>query len=81
MIGRWMPALTCCIFVSCMASIARPEAGEGYYRFPSIHKNVIVFSAEGDLWRVTSDGGIAQRLTSHASEEILQGAPRVKVDA
>ncbi len=69
MIGRSMAAVICCIFVSCLANIARPESGEGYYRYPTIHKNVIVFSAEGDLWRVSSDGGVAQRLTSHASEE------------
>jgi tricorn protease-like protein len=24
---------------------------KGYYRFPSVHNNLVVFTAEGDLWK------------------------------
>jgi tricorn protease len=42
---------------------------KGYYRFPSIHGETVVFTAEGDLWRVGVQGGIAQRLTSNLGTE------------
>lgn len=42
---------------------------EGYYQFPDIHDNQIVFSAEGDIWTVSLAGGLAQRLTTHPEEE------------
>lgn len=41
----------------------------GYYRFPAIHNDALVFTAEGDLWQVGLDGGVAQRLTTHPAEE------------
>ena len=41
----------------------------GYYRQPDIVGDHLVFNAEGDLWRVSSQGGAAQRLTSHPGQE------------
>ena len=41
----------------------------GYYQHPDIHQNTIVFAAEGDIWKVSIEGGFAQRLTTHAEEE------------
>lgn len=48
---------------------AAPAAPLGYYRQPAIYKDQIVFVAEGDLWRVTTAGGAAVRLTSHPADE------------
>lgn len=55
-----------CFFIS---SLVFAQGFEGYYRFPDIHNTTIVFSAEGDLWTVGLEGGLAQRLTSHQEEE------------
>ncbi|MEM7350634.1 MAG: S41 family peptidase [Acidobacteriota bacterium] len=51
------------------ASPAVAEAATGYYRFPAIHDEVVVFTAEGDLWRVEATGGEARRLTTHPGQE------------
>jgi tricorn protease len=54
-----------------VATESRPaELSEtGYYRYPAIRGDTIVFTAEGDLWRVGIQGGVAQRMTSHLGEE------------
>jgi tricorn protease len=41
---------------------------QGYYRFPSIHKDTVVFVSEDDLWKVSVHGGNAERLTSNLSQ-------------
>ncbi len=42
---------------------------QGYYRYPAIHGDKIVFTAEGDLWTVGLNGGVATRLTTSEGTE------------
>jgi len=63
--------MPCLILLAVVAALAAgsAEAGPGYLRYPDIHGDRVVFSAEGDLWMVPSDGGSARRLTTHAGTE------------
>ncbi len=40
-------------------------------RFPAIYDNQIVFTYSGDLYTVSSDGGIARKLTNHNGYEMF----------
>ena len=51
------------------AAPGQGQTNRGYYRFPAIHGNTVVFTAEGDLWQIGVEGGLARRLTTHLGEE------------
>ena len=71
----WLPRLSLGFLLASLAAsgvrggAAENQAPQGYYRFPAIHGDTVVFTAEGDLWRVSVQGGMAQRLTSHLGTE------------
>ncbi len=46
-------------------------------RFPTLHGNIIVFEAHGNLWQVDRAGGTAQRLTSEPGYDLM---PRFSPD-
>ncbi len=59
------------LIVVSLAVSAQAQHSRGYYRSPAIHGDSIVFTSEGDLWSVQSQGGVARRLTSHPAQEFL----------
>ncbi len=65
------------IVLLALASHTARAAAAGYYRYPSIHDDKIVFTSEGDLWTVSTHGGIATRITSHPADEVL---PKISPD-
>ncbi|MBX2800020.1 MAG: PDZ domain-containing protein [Myxococcales bacterium] len=57
-----------------LAMLAWPSsaaAAPGYLRTPDVHGQRVVFSAEGDLWTASLDGGTATRLTRSPGVETL----------
>ncbi len=45
--------------------------GTKLLRFPDIHGDQVVFCYAGDIWKASSKGGVATRLTAHAGQEIF----------
>jgi tricorn protease len=65
---KFFPALFLA-FAVLFSSAVQGGSVEGYYRYPAIHDDFIIFTSEGDLYRVGIDGGTARRLTTHPDLE------------
>ncbi len=63
----------------CLPATTVPAAADEarLLRYPSIHRDFVVFAHGGDLWRAPSGGGQAVRLTSHAGVELT---PKISPD-
>jgi tricorn protease len=64
-----------CFIFSCLGTLfaffaaSWAASTQGYYRYPALHGDTLIFSAEGDIWTVDLQGGMAARLTTHPGEE------------
>ena len=68
-------SLACALLVALLTpsnlfSADSPDLHRGYYRAPALHGDTIVFTSEGDLWTVSTRGGVAHRLTTDPGIEI-----------
>ena len=58
------------IFIFSVIFLHGAFAGEkGYYRFPSLHGNLVIFTAEGDLWQYDQTTKICRRITTNQGVE------------
>ena len=67
-----MPRLTLTALTMALCATAATGADvatQGYYRQPALRGDQIFLVAEGDLWRASTQGGDAQRLTTHPGQE------------
>ena len=49
--------------------LSQSDLSPGYFREPSLHEDTLVFTAEGDIWRLQLGTDVAARLTTHEALE------------
>jgi tricorn protease len=66
---RQFVVLSLLVTSSIVSHTSFSQGFKGYYRDPALSGETLVFVAEGDLWKIGTTGGVAQRLTTHPAEE------------
>ncbi|MDP4223410.1 MAG: protease, partial [Bacteroidota bacterium] len=65
-----------CIAIFLFTGFHAAGQQKGYYRYPAIHGNDVIFTAEGDLWRYSLDTKQVYRITtSHGVESHASISP------
>lgn len=55
-----------------VAGVVMAAEENGFFRYPDVHGDLVVFTSEGDLWSASlTKGGPATRLTRHDGHEVL----------
>ena len=60
-----------CLLIFANLSFAQDMQEGRLLRFPDIYKDKIAFMHGGDLWLVSSSGGVARRITTHPGRELF----------
>jgi tricorn protease len=72
-----MPRFRLAALAAALCATSAWAGTSGFYRQPALRGDIVYLVAEGDLWRVSSQGGDAQRLTTHNG---LESQPTVSPD-
>ena len=68
-VSSWHRVIVVVAAIAAASVAPRADAPLGYYRFPALSGDLLVFTAEGDLWKTTVNGGVPERLTAHPGQE------------
>ncbi|WP_353125354.1 S41 family peptidase [Parapedobacter pyrenivorans] len=59
------------IALLCSISVTRAQEETRLLRFPAVHGDQVAFTYAGDLYVVSTNGGVARRITSHPGYELF----------
>lgn len=72
-----MKKLFLLLFASLLVQATSAMDDARMLRYPDVNGNLVAFVYAGDIWSVSTDGGVARRLTSHAGIELF---PKISPD-